>query len=260
MKFWQVDVFVGPGCLGNPAAVFLLEKPLDKERMRELTQALGVSEAAFVLLGEPFKIRWFSAKQEMQLCGHATLAAAHVLKEQKLVQDHVVLESASGPLTVEYRQDEYTLALSPNSTCPQPDIKHKLTGILGIEPVYVGSNGEDCVVVMSDSGYVHSFIRDQYEISFLQERRFLITAEDQEGASDYVYRCFYTKHPAEEDPVTGSANRALGPYWAKCLHKDCLVAHQTSIRGGSLGVKVTQDKVFVSGLVRTDCEGKIDKS
>lgn len=257
MKFWQVDAFTKEVFGGNPAAVFIFDHEPQRELMRKVASEMNLSETAFVILGSEMKIKWFTPNAEVNLCGHATLSAAHILWQEGLVTDEkLVFQSNSGSLTVTKAAEGYTLDFPLQPPVDKPEYENHVEGILDLVPEYIGSNGEDCMAVVDDAT-VRAYSPEFGKISALQERGFLLTAQDSSGQYDYIYRGFFPKLDVPEDPVTGSANTCLAPYWAKRLNKTKLSARQVSERGGDLIVEVDGDRVLITGHAVTVFEGQL---
>lgn len=257
MKFWQVDAFTDKIFSGNPAAVFIFDQEPQFDLMMRIAREMNLSETAFVIMGSEMKIRWFTPSAEVNLCGHATLAAAHILWQESLIlEEAVVFQSRSGPLTVTRAEKGYTLDFPLQAPVNKPEYKSQVTEILGQVPVYIGSNGEDCMAVVDDS-VVRGGSPDLDKIRALPERGFLLTARDTSGQFDYIYRGFFPKLDVPEDPVTGSANTCLAPYWAKRLNKTKLSARQLSERGGELALETSEARVLITGQAVTVFEGRM---
>lgn len=255
MKFWQVDAFTSEIFSGNPAAVFIFDHEPKDTLMMNIAREMNLSETAFVVMEKEMKIRWFTPNAEVNLCGHATLAAAHILWQKTPVSDDaLVFQSKSGPLRVTRSETGYTLDFPLQPPISKPEYKDLVTKILGATPEYIGSNGEDCMAVVDDTT-VRTCSPNLDKISALMERGFLITAQDITGQYDYIYRGFFPKLNVPEDPVTGSANTCLAPYWAKQQSKAKLSARQLSERGGELTVEVSKERVFITGSAITVFEG-----
>jgi PhzF family phenazine biosynthesis protein len=256
MKFWQVDAFTSELFSGNPAAVFICRKEPSDAFMVKIAREMNLSETAFVIRGDEWKIRWFTPNLEVNLCGHATLSAAHILwQENRIDSDKIVFQSRSGPLSVLKGETGYTLDFPLQPPVEKKEYAEQLTELLGIAPEYIGSNGEDCMAVVLDDAIVHSFTPDYSKISAVPERGFLLTAVDRSGEFDYIYRGFFPKLDVPEDPVTGSANTCLAAYFAKKLGKHKLRARQISERGGNLTLEVRADRVLITGNAVTVFEG-----
>lgn len=259
MKFWQVDAFTKKIFTGNPAAVFIFEDEPTRDLMGKIANEMNLAETAFVIQRPELKIRWFTPECEVKLCGHATLSAAHILWEKGLLlEDKVQFQSPSGPLAVRKTGEGCELDFPAQPPEPKPEYKERIAAFLGAAPEYIGSNGEDCMAVVSDASIVRSFIPDCEAISRLGERGFLLTSKDPSGKYDYIYRAFFPKLGIPEDPVTGSANTCLAPYWSREMNRNALRAAQVSRRGGELLLKVSSDRLLITGDAVTVFEGEID--
>lgn len=263
MHFWQVDAFTNKIFSGNPAAVFIFDKEPSPDLMMKIAGEMNLSETAFVIKGSELKIRWFTPNSEVNLCGHATLSAAHILWQEGLVENStIIFKSRSGPLTITKNRKGYTLDFPLQPPTKKEEYADQITQIIGLAPEYIGSNGEDCMAVVSDDTTVRLFSPDYQKISALVERGFLLTAKDNSGEFDYIYRCFFPKLNIPEDPVTGSANTCLAAYWSKKLNKQHLKARQVSARGGTLDIEILQDRVLITGEAVTVFKGimEMDRS
>ena len=258
MKFWQVDAFTDKVFSGNPAAVFIFNDEPQHNLMMKIAREMNLSETAFVIMGSELTIRWFTPNAGVKRCGHATLAAAHILWQEGLARgEKIVFQSKSGPLTVAKVKEGYTLDFPLQPPFEKPEYQDQVAELLDLVPDYIGSNGEDCVAVVGDDAAVHAFSPDFNKISALTERGFLLTAQDSSGRYDYIYRGFFPKLDIPEDPVTGSANTCLAPYWAKRLNKPKLSARQVSERGGDLVVEISGKRVLITGEAVTVFEGQM---
>ncbi|MCB1117858.1 MAG: PhzF family phenazine biosynthesis protein [Chlamydiia bacterium] len=258
MNFWQVDAFADKIFEGNPAAVFIFDREPSVDLMMKIAREMNLSETAFVIKGEDLQIRWFTPNAEVNLCGHATLSAAHILWQEGLVENsEIIFKSRSGSLRVTRSGIGYTLDFPLQPPTEQRD-SDLVMQILGLEPEFIGSNGEDCMAVVLNDEIVRTFSPNYQKICHLPERGFLLTAKDQSGEFDYIYRAFFPKLDVPEDPVTGSANTCLAPYWSMRLNKQKLRARQISARGGTLDLEILKDRVLITGSAVTVFQGVMD--
>jgi PhzF family phenazine biosynthesis protein len=261
MKFWQVDSFTKNIFSGNPAAVFCLENSSDlsDEQMQKIALEMNLSETVFVWpTNDNWGIRWFTPGSEVDLCGHATLAAAHILWQQGYTKNNTVNfhSQRSGQLSAT-KKDEKIWLNFPKQPAQQKTIcdnAQKLS--IGNKILFFGSNSHDAVMVFDDESKVLSYQPDYQTISLLPERGFIVTAKGK--TYDYIYRAFFPKLGLTEDPVTGSANTLLAPYWAKNLNKNFLTAYQASPRGGEVLLDLQEDRVLIGGDAVTVFEGKFN--
>lgn len=248
MKFWQVDAFTREIFRGNPAAVFLFDRRVDDDLLHNLAREMNLSETAFVWPGEEWTIRWFTPNAEVDLCGHATMAAAHILWEERVIsEDTITFQSRSGPLTVARRGDLYQLDFPLQPPVESEEMRDTISELLGFPPLYVGFNGHDYMAVVESPERLRLFVPDYAKISRLPGRGLLVTARDPAGPYDYLYRAFFPKLDVPEDPVTGSANTCLAPYWTEQLGQRRLRARQVSARSGELFAEVSGKRVLISG-------------
>jgi len=258
-KIAFVDAFANKPFAGNPAAVCLLERPGDERWMQFVAAEIGFSETAFVVRnGGEFSLRWFTPACEVELCGHATLASAHVLWQEGWLDAgrEARFHTASGVLTARQMDDgiEMDFPAEPAAECDMPA---GLSQALGAEPKWVGRNRMDILVELDDAATVRNLIPDMVLLKELDTRCIIATAPSDISEYDFVSRCFGPRAGISEDPVTGSAHCCLGPYWRQRLGKDDFVAYQASKRGGTVGVKVRGPRVLLSGCAVTILRGEL---
>jgi PhzF family phenazine biosynthesis protein len=256
IRQYQVDAFASRVFEGNPAAVCPLDAWLPDELMQAIAGENNLSETAFfVPEGDGFRLRWFTPVAEVDLCGHATLASAHViLNILGHPTDRVDFETRSGKLTVE--RDGEMLAMDFPAQPPQPcEIPKELIVGLGAEPAEVLA-AADYIAVFDDEDAVRALAPDFDILHELVLRGVCVTAPGKEV--DFVSRFFAPKVGIPEDPVTGSAHCELAPYWAARLGKQELQAQQVSKRDGDVRCRLMGDRVLLSGQAVTFMVGEID--
>jgi PhzF family phenazine biosynthesis protein len=259
LPLFQVDAFTARPFAGNPAAVCLLRQPADDRWMQQVASEMNLSETAFLVpLDDGFRLRWFTPAVEVKLCGHATLASAHVLWEAgRLRPDEPArFHTLSGLLTAVRHDDGIRLdfpALKPEPCSPPPG----LVEALGAAPIFTAKNGMDYLVDLGDERVVRELRPDVARLGALQVRGTIVTAKCASGPHDFVSRFFAPTAGIAEDPVTGSAHCSLGPYWAGRLGKDDLFAYQASARGGELRVRVRGERVDLIGRAITVLRGEL---
>ncbi len=259
--FW-VDAFSERPFAGNPAAVCLLEEPASEPFMQSVATELGISETAFVwpLADGSLSLRWFTPACEVDLCGHATVAAAHALRQAGRCESGEVLRftTRAGVLTARFVGDDRALVELdfPAQPCDQVPLPVALAAIRD-DAHGVGDNGDFLVVELAHAAAVRDFVPDLGAISSLDARGMLLTAPGGPEGADYVLRHFAPRFGIDEDPVTGSAQCALGPWWAVRLGRDVLQAVQLSARGGRLRVQVDGDRVRIAGGAVTVLAGEL---
>jgi PhzF family phenazine biosynthesis protein len=255
----QVDAFTDKVFAGNPAAVCLLPAPRDDAWMQSVTREMNLSETAFLVKQEDgFDLRWFTPAVEVDLCGHATLASAHVLWEEGLLQpgEPARFHTRSGLLTAERRADWIELnfpAHPPESVAAPPD----LTRALGVTPNYVGKSGGDYLVEVESEEVVRATRPNFALLATVPARGVIVTSRATAREFDFVSRFFAPQSGVNEDPVTGSAHCCLGPFWSQRLHKTEFVAYQASERGGVVRVRLNGARVRLGGQAVTVLRGEL---
>ncbi len=257
IKQFQIDAFIGRVFGGNPAAVCLLQSWPEDNILQSIAEENNLSETAFFVSSENnFELRWFTPVKEVDLCGHATLAAAHVIFEHtECPSDYITFKTKSGNLTVRKNGNmlEMDFPLYMPKLSVMPDY---LAEGLGKTPVTV-LEAQDYIVVYDSEETVRSIVPDQTLLNRLGLRGVSVTAPGDNV--DFVSRFFAPKLGVQEDPVCGSSHCELAPYWADRLNKNILKAVQASKRGGEILCRVERekDRVIISGLAVTFMEGEI---
>ena len=260
VPFYQVDAFTDSVFAGNPAAVCLLDEWPGTEVLQQVAEENNLSETAFVMPAKRGKwaIRWFTPKVEVDLCGHATLAAAHVLfQERGLEGEKLIFTSRSGDLPVSCLEEGGFGMDLPAATTTQATVSPLLLEGLGGYPSEVRT-GIDCLCVFDYEEIVRELQPDHRLLSRLPFRGIIVTALSSNGREDFVSRFFAPAVGIDEDPVTGSAHCILAPYWARRLGKQRLRASQVSERGGRLVCEVRGDRVFIEGKAVTYLTGEAE--
>lgn len=258
IQIFTVDAFAEQAFSGNPAGVCLLDQEYPDVWMRSVAAELRHSETAFVL-GEAdlVGLRWFSPLVEVDLCGHATLAAAHVLFGVLPGLQEIVFHTRSG-LLVAKNEDELIVLDFPARPLEPIDVPPGLEEVLGCVPSFVGRSDETWLAVLSSAAAVRECSVDLATLMKLPIRSLVITAvSDAPDGSDFVSRYFRPIDGIPEDPVTGSAHCILGPYWGEILDKAELVGYQVSERGGRVIVRVRGDRVELAGRAVTITAGEL---
>ncbi len=250
MKFRIVDAFTSRPFTGNPAAVCILETPADDLQMQNIALEINLSETAFLWPeGPSFRLRWFTPLVEVDLCGHATLAAAHVLWETGVWNRPTIsFVTRSGELVVTRQGSliEMSFPSLPAAPCDPPaDI---VRGI-GAHIVAAAKSKFDYLIELESERDVRELAPDLGAIARVPARGVMVTARGSQY--DFVSRFFGPAAGVPEDPVTGSAHCTLGPYWQEKLNKSNFRAFQASKRGGEIGVRVEKDRVYLSGQAVT---------
>ncbi len=255
----QVDAFTNRPFAGNPAAVCVLKTPKDAGWMQAVAREMNLSETAFLRQREDgYDLRWFTPTMEVDLCGHATLASAHVLwEEEHLPQDRAAhFQTRSGLLKAERVGDwiELDFPAEPEAPASAPP---ELVEALHLPFAYVGKNRLDYLVVVEREEQVRELHPDFALLSDLGTRGVIVTAPSESEDFDFVSRYFAPGSGIPEDPVTGSTHCCLGPYWGKRLAKMELVGYQASARGGTVRVRNQGDRVVLGGQAVTVMRGEL---
>ena len=256
LPIYQVDAFASELFRGNPAAVVPLEKWLPDAVLLSIALENNLSETAYLVPDRNgYHIRWFTPVVEVALCGHATLASAHVVfSELGFDGETIEFQSKSGPLTVKCGDSGYIMDFpaEPSDSC---DVPKPLTEGLGLEPDLV-MKGTDYLAVVSTQLQIEKLAPDFRKLARLKSRGLIVTAPGDD--CDFVSRCFFPQTGIDEDPVTGSAHCQMTPYWVDRLGKSKLVARQLSARGGEVICKMQGDRVLLEGKAVKYLEGKIE--
>lgn len=256
----QVDAFTSEPFGGNPAAVCLLPAPADAAWMQRVAREMNLSETAFLVRREAgeFDLRWFTPAVEVDLCGHATLASAHVLWEEGHLPpgEPAVFHTRSGRLSAELRGGwiEMDFPAEPAEPTSPPG---GLATALGARPLSVGRNRFDYLVEVDAQATVERLTPDYQRLREIDTRGIIVTAPGDAEGIDFVSRFFAPGTGVDEDPVTGSAHCCLGPYWRGRLGRDTFTARQVSGRGGYLKVAVRDTRVLLSGQAVTVLRGEL---
>lgn len=256
-NIYQIDAFTDTIFGGNPACVVPLENWISDEILLKITQENAVAETAFyVIKGDKIHLRWFTPEIEMDLCGHATLATAHVLISiLNYPKNEVVFETLSGDLTVTFENDLYTLNFPSRkpTVCVLPELISKSLSIQPIETL----KSRDYVLVFENESDIKNIKIDRqiFDKINLGTGGVIITSKGEN--TDFVSRFFTPQASILEDPVTGSAHCSLIPYWCEKLKKNQLSATQLSSRKGFLSCEQKSERVLISGKARTYLIGSI---
>ena len=255
----QVDAFTAEPFAGNPAAVCVLAHAADKRWMQQVAREMNLSETAFLFRqDDAWSLRWFTPAVEVDLCGHATLASAHVLwQDGHLAQGaQARFDTKSGRLTADQKGDwiEMDFPAEPASPAPPPEA---LLDALGASGKFVGKNRMDYLVEVESEAQVRALQPDFTRLRALPVRGVIVTARASDDGCDFVSRFFAPGSGVDEDPVTGSAHCCLAPYWGAKLGKAEMTGHQVSARGGVVRVRNAGDRVILGGQAVTVLHGEL---
>lgn len=258
LPIYQVDAFTAERFGGNPAAVVLMEKWLPDHVMQKIAEENNLAETAFVRENEDgFFIRWMTPKVEVELCGHATLAAAHVIFELEKRQTIVEFETLyAGKLMVKNVGTRYLMELPADKVAePSLDV-NTFTGCFGSTPLNAVKGNYDVLLEFENQEAIETLEPDFRAIEQIDARGVICTAPGNEV--DVVSRFFAPQSGINEDPVTGSAHALLTPYWAEKLDRPSITATQLSKRKGELSCTLFIDKVLMEGKAVTYMTGEIE--
>lgn len=260
LPLFQVDAFTDRLFAGNPAAVCLLDRKREDSWMQQVAAEMNLSETAFVLKQpDGYSLRWYTPMAEVELCGHATLASAHVLYETGLIPagKEARFHTLSGILTARKLDDwiELNFPAQPPEVIKAP--KGLLTA-LGIHPEYCGKSGNKYLFEVSSEEIIRNLKPDFISIKSLTRDDIIVTSRTAMPGFDFVSRFFAPGIGVDEDPVTGSAHCLLAPYWQSRLGKSAFTAYQASARGGVLRVQLAGDRTFISGQAVTVFKAEFD--
>jgi PhzF family phenazine biosynthesis protein len=259
LRITHVDAFTDTPFAGNPAAVCLLPAPRDEGWMQSVAREMNLSETAFLVKRDDgFALRWFTPAVEVALCGHATLASAHVLWEEGHLpaQSQARFHTKSGLLTGD-RAAEWIELDFPAKREEPATVPPGLAEALGVTPKYVGKNQFDYLVEVDAEDTVRRLAPDHAGLAALPVRGVIVTSRASSPGYDFVSRFFAPGAGVPEDPVTGSAHCALGPFWQARLGKSDFTAYQASPRGGTVRVRVAGDRVKLGGKAVTVLRGEL---
>lgn len=256
LTIYQVDAFTDQLFGGNPAAICPLEAWLPTETMQKIALENNLSETAFIVPEKDgYYIRWFTPAIEVDLCGHATLAAAHALYAEMNYQGAAIkFYSKSGLLTVQKSTDLYTMNF-PTDVLQKVEIPEEIVNGLDKMPLELFKGKDDYLAIFDTQKTIENFSPNFSQLAKLPARGVITSAKGDNV--DFVSRCFFPAAGIDEDPVTGSAHTTMAPYWSKVLNKNKLSALQLSARGGVLQCEHLGNRVNISGNAVTYLRGEI---
>ncbi|MVU82423.1 PhzF family phenazine biosynthesis isomerase [Nocardia sp. ET3-3] len=268
MRIWIVDAFTDQPFKGNPAGVCLLPSgawPSDSW-MQSVAAEINLSETAFAKPTHPgatqdWDLRWFTPTQEIRMCGHATLATAHLLVSTGALTNLARFHTLSGELSARPRTDGAIELDFPVSSLGEIEAEPGLAEALGATPVgvYAASGLDDIVAELSGEAVVRRLEPDMAALMTLRAKGVIVTAvaDDPTGEYAFVSRCFGPQLGIPEDPVTGSAHTALAPLWASRLGRSVLTGLQVSVRTGLVETELVGDRVLLIGRAVTVIDGEL---
>jgi PhzF family phenazine biosynthesis protein len=258
ISLFQVDSFTDHIFRGNPASVCLLGDWVDDTILQSIATENNQSETAFIVQKEAnhFALRWFTPTKEVDLCGHATLAAAYILfNERELSDDRIHFHTLSGELFV-YKENERIVLNFPQWIYQKIARNSAVEEALGA-PLTELYESHDWVGVVASEAKLRALSPDFKALEQSDAGGIIVTAKADDDTLDFVYRTFFPNLGINEDPVTGSSQCVLAPYWSKQLNKDHLQSRQISIRGGELTTSLKNDRVEIKGSAALYMRGEI---
>ena len=257
MQIYQVDAFTDKVFGGNPAAVVPLTEWLSDDILQKIAAENNLAETAYYIPDDDdFQLRWFTPGTEVKLCGHATLATAHVLFSEKgYDKEQVVFHTKSGALIVKKTASGYEMDFPADEIKAVENPPQGLIDGLGVETLEVWKGETDYMVVVDNESVVRNVLPDFRALSSYDCRGTIVTAVGDDV--DFVSRCFYPQAGVDEDPTTGSAHTTMTPYWAEKLGKNTLTARQISKRIGNLECVANGKRVLLRGNAVTYLTGEI---
>jgi len=257
----QIDSFASRPFTGNPAAVCVMDGEPPTAWMQDVAMEMNLSETAFTWpQGDGWHLKWFTPLEEVDLCGHATLAAAHALWEEGHLGSYVeaVFHTRSGELRARRERNEVIAMDFPAEPAEPCESPVGLAEALGFQPVAVYKNRFDYLIELPTEGLVHSAAPNMTQLAAITERGVIITARAEDPGVDFVSRFFAPAVGIPEDPVTGSAHCALGPFWSARFGKSALSGLQVSRRTGLVGVEILNTgRVILRGRAITVLKGEL---
>jgi len=261
IPIYQVDAFADRPFQGNPAAVCLLAEPRQAAWMQAVAREMNLSETAFLLReADGYRLRWFTPSVEVDLCGHATLASAHILWEEgRLDREATARFYTRSGLLLAWRAAGPWIEMDFPGDPPAPiEVPPGLEEALGAKPVAAAAGRFDLLVEFPTANDVRSLAPDFAKLARIETLGVIATAPSDTGEADFVSRFFAPRAGVNEDPVTGSAHCCLGPFWGPRLGKRELVGYQASPRGGFVRVRLAGPRVVLGGRAVTLLRGILE--
>ena len=252
-RLYQVDAFTSRPFAGNPAAVCILTEPRSDAWMQSVAHEMNLSETAFVShRDEGFDLRWFTPLLEVDLCGHATLATAHILWESGIArtEEQLSFHTRSGVLSASHLGEWIELDFPASGVAPAT-CNIDLEEALAVRPVFVGMSEFDFFVEVELPQELRDLRPNMDLIRQAEARGIIVTSPSDRPEYDFLSRFFAPQSGVQEDPVTGSAHCSLGPHWGEKLGKEEMLAYQASPRGGEVRLRLGGDRVYLGGQAVT---------
>ncbi len=260
MRIYTADAFTDGPCSGNPAAVCILDEEIPDRAKQKIASEVNLSETAFLIKKDGvFELRWFTPETEVDLCGHATLASAHILFTLGIIPEteDAVFSTKSGVLTARRKNDLIEMDF-PSEDPWQVEVPEDLLMAISSAPLYVGRNRFDYIALYESEKTIRSVVPELGHVRKLDSRGLIITSVSSSCRYDFVSRFFAPNAGIDEDPVTGSAHCCLCPFWGRRLGKKELTGYQASKRGGLVHTRLLEKRVCLSGRVIVTGSFEID--
>lgn len=258
---YQVDSFTNKPFAGNPAGVCVLPEERDARWMQDVAKEMNLSETAFLVkVNDGYNLRWFTPAVEVELCGHATLASAHILCETGLLGagEQARFHTLSGLLTANQRGDWYEMDFPAKPETPAETPANLVEALgAGLKVTNMSRNQFDFLVEVASESIVREMQPDFTRLSKIPVRGVIVTSRSDSNEYDFVSRFFAPAVGVNEDPVTGSAHCFLSPYWSERLRRNELVGYQASARGGVVKVRLDGERVHLGGQAVTVLRGEV---
>ncbi|MDF9798757.1 PhzF family phenazine biosynthesis protein [Catalinimonas alkaloidigena] len=254
----QIDAFTDKLFGGNPAAICITSAPLEDSLMQQIAIEMNLSETAFLVKKDKgFHLRWFTPANEVELCGHATLASAYLLWDMGLLSsdETAVFYTLSGELRASKEHDK--IVLNFPATPAQAIAQEEIKALFDTEIKFLGKNDYDYLVVLENVEEVRRLKPDFNRMAEIDCRGIIVSASSTHSDYDIISRFFAPACGINEDPVTGSAHCTLAPYWSEILGKKMLKAHQASARGGDLELEYLGERVKLKGKAVAVMQGEL---
>lgn len=262
-KIFQVDAFTSEPYKGNPAGVCLLPSAKDDAWMQSIASEMNLAETAFLVRDESdentFDLRWFTPTLEVDLCGHATLASAHIIWQENAAPNgsRLSFKTRSGVLTARQDGDWIEMDFPAEPAEEESAYPKDLAEALNTEPRFVGRNRMDFLVEVGSESVLRGLEPDMRALKRFRQRGVIVTSRSENEKYDFVSRFFAPGSGVDEDPVTGSAHCALAPFWQSRLGRNEMLGYQASPRGGEVRVRVDGDRVLLGGQAVTVLRGEL---
>jgi len=259
IRIVTVDAFTDVAFAGNPAAVCVLQEPRPEQWMRHVAREMNLSETAFLLPnGDGFQLRWLTPSIEVDLCGHATIASAHVLWQDSHLPagQQARFHTRSGLLLAD-RRGEWIELDFPIKIATEAEPPAELLPALGVEALAVAKNVFDYLVEVESEEILRGMSPDHSLLRKLPVRGVIVTARSSTAGFDFISRFFAPGSGIDEDPATGSSHTALGPYWGRKLGKSEMTGYQASARGGVVRVRLNGERIILGGQAVTVMEAQL---